>query len=224
MVQKTKKNLLISVLGIVLIILLALKFGIPLLVNLSLLLSGSQKKNEVIQNSSFIAPPILDSLPQATNSGSIVVSGAASKKQDVNLYINDSLIDTVKTRDDGRFSFKETIKPGENSVNARVTVDGKESDLSNTAIIVFKSAPPFLAISSPSENQSFSKDQNIAEIKGSTDTDVKITINGLWAITDDSGKFAYELPLQNGENRIKVTATDIAGNKTEKEIKVTYSP
>lgn len=224
MAQRAKRNLLISVIGIILIILLTLKLGVPFLINLSLLLSGSQGKNEIPQNSSFIAPPILDSLPSATSSADITISGIASKKQNVNLYINSNLVNTIKTRDDGRFFFKEIIKTGENSINAKVSLNGKESDLSNTITVVLKSAPPFLNITSPSENQSFSKDQNIAEIRGSSDIDVKITINGLWAITDDSGKFVYRLPLQNGENKIKVTATDLAGNKTEKEIRVSYSP
>lgn len=224
MEQKTKKNLLLSILGIILVILLIFKFGIPFLVNLSLFLSGSQNKEETkVQNSSFIAPPVLDSFPEATSSANIIISGVASKKQTINLYINDKLIDTAKAQDDGRFSFKETIKPGENTIKAKVVVDEKESDFSNTIITAFKSAPPFLNISSPTDAQSFSKDHAVADVKGTTDPDVRITVNGLWAITDSSGKFSYSLPLQNGENKIKISATDVAGNKTEKEIKVNYS-
>ncbi len=224
MEQKTKKNLLLSVLGIILVMLLIFKFGIPLLINLSLFLSGSQGKEQVkIQSSSFIAPPVLDSFPQATSSANIIVSGVASKKQTINLYLNDVLIDTAKVENDGKFSFKETIKPGENTIKAKAVVNEKESDFSNTIITAFKSAPPFLNISSPTDAQSFSKDQAIADVKGTTDPDVRITVNGFWAITDSSGKFSYSLPLQNGENKIKISATDVAGNKTEKEIKINYS-
>lgn len=222
--QKTKKNLVLSVLGIILIVLLAFKFGIPFLINISLFLSGSQNKEEVkIQNSSFIAPPVLNSFPQATSSANIIISGIASKKQTINLYINDELIDTVDANDDGRFSFKETIKTGESTIKAKTIVDEKESEFSNTIVTSFKSAPPSLSISSPSDNQSFSKDQTIAEIKGTTDPDVKVTVNGFWAITDSNGLFSYKLTLQNGENKIRIIATDIAGNKTEREIKVTFS-
>lgn len=225
MEQKTKKNLALSVLGIVLIVLLVFKFGIPLLVNLSLFLSGSHNKEETrIQNSSFIAPPVLDSFPQATASANIIISGVASKKQTVNLYINDDLTDTAKAGDDGRFSFKETIRPGENTIKAKAVVNEKESDFSNAVITAFKNASPSLSVSSPADGQSFSKDQNIVEIKGTTDIDVKVTVNGFWAITDDSGNFSYSLPIQNGENKIKIISVDIAGNKTEKEIKVNYSP
>lgn len=225
METRTKKNLLLSILGIILVILLIFKFGIPLLVNFSLLLTGSQNKEGTkIQNSSFIAPPVLDSFPQATSSANIIISGVASKKQTVNLYINDGLIDTVEAGDDGRFSFKQTINPGENTIKSKAVVSEKESEFSNTIITAFKNAPPSLNVSFPSDNQSFSKDQVAIDVKGTTDSDVKITVNGFWAITDSNGNFSYSLPLQNGENKIKIIATDIAGNKAEREIKVIYSP
>ena len=225
MEQKTKKNLALSILGIVLVVFLSFKFGIPLLVNLSLFLSGSQSKVETkIQSSSFIAPPVLDSFPEATTSAEVIISGIASKKQTVNLYINYNLVDTVKAGDDGKFSFKQTIKPAENIIQAKSVVNEKESDFSNTIITAFKNAPPSLSLNSPTDGQSFSKDQNIASIKGATDTDAKVTINGFWAITDSNGNFSYSLPLQNGENKIRVEAIDIAGNKAIKEIKIIYSP
>lgn len=221
---KTRKNLALSILGIILIALLVLKFGIPFLANLSLFLSGSQSKEQVnVQSPSFIAPPVLDSFPEATSSADIIISGVASKKQTINLYINNELVDTTKSGDDGKFSFKEKITPGENTINAKAVTNEKESDFSNNIITAFKNAPPSLNVSSPSDGQSFSKDQNTAEVKGTSDSDVKVTVNGLWAITDNNGNFSYNLPLQNGENKIKVAATDLAGNKTEKEIKVTYS-
>lgn len=223
--QKTRNNLTLSILGIILIILLVLKFGIPLLVNLSLFLSRSQNKEDTkIQNSSFIAPPVLDSYAQATASANIIISGIASSKETINLYLNNDLADSAKAGDDGRFSFKLTLKPGENIIKAKTIANNKESDFSNSIIVSFKNAPPSLSITIPTDGQSFSKDQNIAEIKGTTDADVKVTVNGFWAITDSSGNFSYSLPLQNGENKIKIVAIDLAGNKNEKEIKVTYSP
>lgn len=224
--QKTKKNLLLSVLGIILVILLVFKFGIPLLINLSFFLSGSKGTQEQSQNhdSSFIAPPILDPFPQATSSANITISGVSSKDQTIILYINGSLIDSTKTKDNGTFSFKETVSAGESTIKAKAVVGNKESEFSGALTTSFKSAPPSLKIDSPSDGQSFSKDQNFADVNGVTDLDVKVTVNGFWAIIDVSGNFSYKLPLQNGENKIKIIVTDTAGNKIEKEIKVTYSP
>ena len=226
MEQKTKKNLFLSILGIVLVMLFVFKFGIPLLVNLSLFLSGSKDNQKQSRNHdpSFVAPPILNSLPQATSSANIIISGLASKNQTINLYINNDLIDKTKTKDNGSFSFQESIKPGENTIKAKAVAKDGESEFSQTITTALKSAPPSLNVNSPSDGQSFTKDQNIADVKGITNADVKITINGFWAITDDDGNFSYRLPLQNGENKIKIIATDTAGNKNEKEIKVSYSP
>lgn len=223
--QKIKKNLILSVLGIFLTILFAFKFGIPLLVNLSLFLSGSRGKEDVkIQNPLFIASPVLNSIPEATASADIIISGIALKKQTINLYINGDLIDKSDTDDNGKFIFRETLVSGENTINAKAIVNQNESAYSNTITIVYKNALPSLKIISPSDAQSFTKDQNTVNVNGSTDTDVKVTVNGFWAITDTNGNFSYNLPLQNGENKIRITAADIAGNRKEIEIKVTYSP
>lgn len=226
MEQKTKKNLFLSLVGIILVLLLVFKFGLPLLINLSLFLSGSKGNQEQTENKdpSFIAPPILNPFPQATSSANVVISGVASKDQVVNLYINDNFINKTKTKEDGTFSFEEAIEPGENVIKAKAVVKDKESEFSEPLTLVFKSAPPSLDIREPIDGQSFGKEQNIADVHGITDPDVKITVNGFWAITDSQGLFSYRLPLQNGENKIKIIATDIAGNRTEKDVRVTYSP
>lgn len=224
--QKTKRNLFLSVLGIVLVIFLVFKFGIPLLVNVSLFLSGAKNNQEQVQNQNptFVAPPILNPLPQATSSANIIISGIGAEDQEIHLYINDELIDKTQTEEDGRFSFEEKITPGEKTIKAKSVVDDKESKFSQPITTALKSAPPSLTITSPSNEQSFSKDQNSANVEGITDLDVKVTVNGFWAITNGSGNFSYRFVLQNGENKIKIIAADDAGNKTEKEIIVTYNP
>ena len=224
--EKTKKNLALSILGIILTVFIMFKFGLPFLINLSLFLSGSKNNQEFSKskNSSFIAPPVLNPFPQATSSANIAISGIGSKDQTISLYVNDELINKVKAQDDGTFSFKETVKHGENIIKVRAIENDKESEFSNSITTVFKNSLPTLNINSPSDGQSFSKDQNAADVKGITDADNRITVNGFWAIIDESGNFSYKLPLRNGENLIKVIATDIAGNKTEKEIRITYSP
>jgi hypothetical protein len=225
MEQKTKKNLLLSVLGIVLVLLLVFKFGLPLLINLSLFLSGGKGGEAQLEKKdpSFIATPVLNSLPAATSSANITISGISSKDQTIKLYINDDFTDEIKTKENGTFSFKEEIKAGENTIKAKAVVGDKESEFSKSITIALKSAPPSLNVHSPSDGQSF-KDQNTVDIQGTTDPNVRITVNGFWAITDSDGSFSYRFPLQNGDNKIKIVATDIAGNRIEKELKISYSP
>jgi hypothetical protein len=222
--QKTKKNLALSVLGIILILFLGFKFGIPMLINISSFFSGSKNDvNTAINTQEFIAPPVLSSNITATSSANISIEGIASKNQTIIPYINNKRFESIKTKDDGNFAIKTYLKPGENTIKAKVAIDEKESEFSNIITIILKSAPPSLNINSPQDNQSFSKDQETIEVKGTTDPDVKVTVNGFWAITDDEGNFTYDLKLKGGENKIEIIAEDVAGNKTTKEIKVNYS-
>ena len=93
--------------------------------------------------------------------------------------------------------------------------------------VVLKNSAPTLDISTPSDGQRFDKNSigsgNSISVSGKTDQGVSVTVNGFWAVVDDSNNFSYTLPLQNGDNQIKIIAIDQAGNKTEKDIKVNYS-
>jgi len=224
--KQTIKNLILSVLGIIIILIALIKFGIPLLVNISLFVSGGKTQESTSRNTtSFIPPPILNSKYDATNSAQVKISGLASPNQIIDLYINGNLIDKTETNDNGTFSFETLLVPGDNLIKAKATTsDGKESDMSESLTITFKTNAPSLEIKFPSDGQVFSKDQNIVEIKGTTDPHVRVTINNFWAIIDEKNNFSYTLSLKDGENEIKILAQDQAGNKTEKTINVTYSP
>lgn len=224
--QQSKKNLFFSLIGIILVLLIIIKFGIPLLVNFSLFVSSSKDTQDEAKNNirSFVPPPILNPIPSATSSAEVIISGFASPNQNIELYINNQLIDKVSVNDKGTFSFTEKISTGENIIKTKAIIDNKESEFSQSISVMLRNKPPSLNIDSPVNGESFSKDQSTIDIVGKTDIDVKVTINGFWAISDRSGNFSYRLPLSDGENKIQVVAEDLAGNKTEKELKVTFSP
>lgn len=221
------RNLFLSLLGIIVIVMVLVKFGIPILVNFSLFLSGNRtdQESQVDNKTSFVPVPILNSQEIATNSARSQINGSALPKQTIMLYVNGNLADKVSTDDTGDFSSIIALTPDKNTIKAKaIASDGKESDFSEGILIIFKTTPPTLEISFPSDNQSFSKEQNTVEVKGKTDSQVRVTINGFWAIIDDGNNFFYNLLLKEGINEIKLVATDQAGNKTEKELRVTYSP
>ena len=225
--NKSRKNFLFNLIGIVFIAVLLFKFGIPILINFTLFVSGQTgSKADTIQknNVSFVAPPVLNPLPIATNSAEIVVSGTASKNQTISLYVNNIMTDQAKTQDNGNFSFNLTLTEQENIVKARSIVKDKESDFSQSLNISYKDSAPALNIEHPADEQSFSKEETSIEVKGQTDPLVKVSVNGFRAIIDQYNNFSYNFPLNEGENVIVVTALDEAGNKTEKEIKVIYHP
>ena len=212
-------------LGIIIVLILLARFGIPLLVSFSLFLSG-QRVDEPSKNTSsaYLSPPVLNQTASATNSAEFIITGTARKGEEIHLYVNDSLSEKQEAEDNGNFSFKVTLQTGDNKIKVKSKKDDNESDFSNELEIVYKNEPPSLSLDSPSDGQKFEKDQNTARVSGKTDSGVRITVNGFWAVIDENNNFSYSLPLQNGDNTIMIEAIDQAGNKTEKEIKVTYSP
>lgn len=225
--KQSKKSTILSIIGMIIVIGLLAKFGTAILTNITIFLSGSQNTPTTTHSAAdvFVAPPVLNPLPNATNSAQTNVSGKAMAKQTINLYVNDTIVDKTQTAKDNTFEFKEiTLSKGENVIKTKaINEQEKESDFSNSSTIVFKSDAPTLTIDSPSDNQTFQKDDSPVTVKGKTDSGVRITINDLRAIVDDSGSFSYNLPLKGGDNIIKIVATDQAGNKTELQRKVTYS-
>lgn len=223
--KKTKKTLFLSLLGIIVVVFLLTKFGIGLLVNFSLFLAGS-KDNQALQNFNqinFVAPPTLNPLPSATNSAKIIISGKSAKDTNIELFINDDLVDEEETDKDGNFTFTQNLKSGDNQIKTRAIYKDKKSEFSVSFDVVFKNSQPTLEITSPSDGQMFKKEQNSVNVLGKTDQGVTVTVNGFWAVIDDANNFSYTLPLQNGDNEIKVVALDQAGNMYEKSIKVNYS-
>ena len=223
--RKTQKNLILNLLGIFFVLFVLFKFGIPLLINVTLFISKAKSTQSTKQDETvFIAPPVLNPILSATNSAQIIISGIAGPNQSIDLYINNDLANQVKTKDDGSFYSSENLKPGENVIKAKSTVDSSSSEFSENLTIALTIAPPTLSISSPTDGQSFSKDQNTVTVLGYTDPEVRVTVNDFWAITDERNNFSYTFLLKPGENQIKITALDQAGNKTEKDLKVIYAP
>lgn len=225
--RQNQKTLLISLFGIAIITILTFKFGVPLLVNFSLFMSqfGEQKEQTNKESHNFVPPPVINAVPNATNSAFFTISGLAIPKSIVSLYINNELVDKKSPEEDGKFIFADIkLNKGENIIKTKAEEEKRESEFSDNLIVVYKDSSPNLTIDSPSEGKAFQKDEKNVLVVGKTDPGVKVTINGLWSVVDINGNFSYNLPLQNGENKIKVVASDEAGNKTEVERKVTYSP
>ncbi len=225
--NQSRKNIIFSVLGILIVFFVLFKFGIPILADFSFLVSNNNEKKSSFEGerSKFITPPLLNPLFNATNSAAINVSGISSPKQTIELYINEELVSKVKTEGDGTFKFDDIKLLGaENTLKAKALTDNNESDFSKSISVLFKNTNPNLTIDSPTDNQNFSSDEKIIEVRGNTDSGAKVTVNEFWVIVDETGKFSYNLTLKDGENTIKIIVVDEAGNKTETEKKVTYSP
>jgi hypothetical protein len=226
---KAKKLLMLNFLGIVGIIILLIFFGIPLITHLSLLVEkkfdASTKQKNATDN--FVPPPQLDNTFSATGSASINISGTGQKNLTILLYVNDEQVSEEEVIEDGTFLFENIkLNDGGNTIFAKAKSDTKTSDASNKILITYINKPPSLSIDNPGDGQTFSKDEKTIIVSGKTDSDTntKVTVNGFWAIMGADGKFSYRINLQDGDNHIKIEATNGAGNKETKEITVKYSP
>lgn len=210
--------------GIVALIAFFFFYSVPILINLSLLagkLRGDKDADLPVNASSYIAPPILDAVNDATNSAQITISGSALPKEVIQLFVNGKYIDKATVNDNKTFIFRNVVlEEGENDIKAKSIISDRESAYSQNVRIVYRNKAPNLEISSPQDNQTISNGDGQVKVEGKTDPSVRVTVNDYWAIVESDGTFSYLLRLQKGDNNIKVDATDDAGNKTEKQIKV----
>lgn len=224
--KKQKKTLFLSILGIFVLLFFLFKYGLPTLINFSLFLAGNRAITSMNNrnNPIFISPPIFDSLPIATNSSSMEINGTGEKDTKIELFINAKKADDTLTDENGKFSFDINLRDGENVFTARQIIKDKKSDFSSASTVIFKESPPTLEITSPSDGASFKREDKFVEVKGNTDSNVTVTVNGFYAIINETNIFTYSFGLHDGENELKVVAEDLAGNRAEKTIKVNYFP
>ena len=207
---------------------LSLKFGLKLLANLAIWVDDFRSINRIVDKNDNIppAPPRVWADYSATNSAQISVYGYGEAEATVTLTLNKNKTGEVITGQDGTFVFDNvSLKEGENDINAVATDQANNtSHPSDTFKIWFLSKLPKLEISQPADKQKFSGTDNKVEIKGQTGPENKVIINGRMAVVRDDGLFVFSLSLISGDNTLVIKATDIAGNISQKELIVSYSP
>lgn len=196
-----------------------------LLVNFSLLVEKKADTTVEQQENAFLVPPILDPITTATNSASMDISGTAGSGNYVIIYINGKQLGKADIKDDNVFVFKDlTLDEGENDIKLKaVDENKKESKFSPTVQVTYTTKPPDLSVDFPVDGQTYHKSDNPVKVRGKTNADVRVTINDFWAVTDNEGNYSYNFLLKSGDNDLKIVATDDAGNKSEKSLRVTYS-
>lgn len=223
---KSRNTLILSILGIAAILFLLFRYGIPLISDASFLFGRATSTPKADGNKKdedkHVPSPNLDSLPKATKNQNINVTGTSLSGLKIVLYLNGSREDEKDVSEDGSFEFNIDLTDGENIIKAKTIRGTNESDFSNSRVVVYKKSGPELTIENPSDDAQISG-SNPIEIKGKTDSDSNVLINDFQAIINSEGAYSYFLTLKGGDNEIKVIATDLAGNQTQKTIHVNYS-
>lgn len=224
--KKSIQTIFLSFLGIGLILFLLFRYGIPLISDASFffsrIISTEDKKNKRADEDKFVPVPEIDPLPRVTKEQNIKVTGTSLLGLSVALYLNGSKDNEMEVSDDGTFEFNVALTEGENILKAKSIKEEKESEFSDAVIISYKKSGPELSIDSPKDGESVSW-PNPYNVTGKTEQDITVTVNDFQAIISGD-TWSYALTLKDGENEVRVVATDLAGNKTEKIIKINYSP
>lgn len=209
----------------VVILILFVVFGFPAILNLAGTIANiSGKKISTTQNSAMApATPRFSEPYEATKSATISLSGVADSGISVEIFRNNQSLGTTMANTDGSFSMDVDLSRGNNQFTAEaISEGGQKSPISDPYTISFLSVPPKLDLKSPKDGDNL-KDSPVT-VSGNSDPDTTVTVNDHLAISNSDGSFSYALSLNNGDNKIKIIATDAAGNQNSKEITVKYNP
>ena len=227
-IKQSKRQLYASLIAIVVILFVALNFGPYLIGGLGGFIdkiTGKGSQAEKIETSADIQAPTLDALPAATSNEQITVPGRSYyTKGSIELFVNGFRRDQTDLENSQDFKFEDVrLAEGANFIKVRTIIDNKKSDFSDEEQITYNKNAPKLDVSFPADRQSFRKGDQQITMRGTTDADNSINVNGFIAIVDSSGNFTYNYNLSNGDNKVTITATSPAGQQTTKEITVSYS-
>ena len=211
----------------VLVLVLLVMFGVPILAKLASLINGNSSDQSSGKTGKFdqIAPssPTFDYINTATSSATLDIIGNAEAGSVIVLTLNGK--DTEKLADSsGNFEFRNfRLLEGKNNIIGYAKDEAGNKSNEKAISVLLDTKPPKLEISSPdsSEKQITGGDPKI-EIRGKTDEITSVKLNSLRTSVDDNGDFTYNYPLKEGDNEIKVSVEDQAGNKTEKILKINY--
>lgn len=225
--KNASRRIAVAFIGTVALLVFFALFGLRILIGFSLLIDRIRGGSAALpQQQAVILPPVLDPLPEATNSATLDVRGKAAAKMQLILYVNTNEYKKLTVADDGTFeSTGIPVSEGTVTISAKAADDKNNvSELSNVLTTVVDRTAPKLVIDAPADNATINDGTHKAAVSGMTDEDMKVTINGRIVVVKSDGSFTYSMPLNDGENKLTIISRDAAGNETKAERKVTYQP
>lgn len=206
------------------VILGVIRFGIPLLIKVAVLVSDSQENRGGDDAAAgIIVTPVLQTLPEATFSAKLDILGFAQEGLLVAVFVNGNPKDDVVSGSDGEFKVRNVaLRSGKNRIWA-VARDkaGTESNPSTEMIVISDRSLPVITIDSPKDGEV--TNENKVVVNGLVDEEADVTVNGQFVLQNADDSFSKSINLEDGENVIEIFVEDAAGNTALKQIKVTYA-
>ena len=178
-----------------------------------------------------IAPP---EQPYTNQTGvelgiTVPVEAVGDATAKVRIYLALEGLDAVPVLDvpvgsTSRMTVAYTLTTGRNDFSATLFRGNDESEESPIVTYILDQEPPKITVSSPKDGAAIDVPQ--ATVKGTTQANTSLVAlnaaNGtsISSVAGKDGKFQFDLPLAPGENDIKITGTDPAGNVGETMLKL----
>lgn len=203
--------------------------GIPLLIRMAIFLGNIRGSSKLPEQVDTIppSPPRITVPFEATNSANFSLKGYSEPGATIKVFNSGLSFGETVADNEGSFSIDNLeLTSGRNEITA-VAQDAtdNESQPSISATVDYDTTPPSLEITYPEDGVTITGLESKITFEGKTEEGgIKVSINDRLVIVGPEGDFSYQYSLKEGENAFTITAQDKAGNQTEKELKVTYSP
>jgi hypothetical protein len=226
--RETRQRTISLLVIIALILIFVVKAGIPFIINQSVSLSQAMGGNKQATTGQSADPSFnsveINTIPEATNSAQIQLTGTAQNIDKVSIIINGDSVKDIDTSSQSQFSATVgDLKSGSNEVYAEGSVKGSaQKKQSQKYTIVLSTSAPTIDVSEPQDGMKTPRTEITVNGKVSGSGDLNLLVQGLPAVISNAGTFSQIVPLKEGENKIVVHVSDQAGNVTEKTITVTY--
>ncbi|HOI24635.1 MAG TPA: stalk domain-containing protein [Caldisericia bacterium] len=130
------------------------------------------------------------------------------------VYINDKKVPVADK--DGAFELEVELEQGENKFVIRAEDEGGNT-LTREYVIFFDNIAPEVEIISPTPGSVVTSSRTT--VKGKTEADAQLTINGEIVYIESDGSFEHDIRLSKvGKAKLEIEAVDPAGNSMEKVV------
>jgi len=224
--RKNRRQAIIFSLLSLMFFLIIILYGIPAFIRLIGAMGDVRNSKTKPEKNDLIAPvaPTLNTDWEATSSANTKVWGYAEPESKVFLKANGIKSGETIAGNDGSYRFDVMLDVGENEIITYSSdMAGNQGPDSQRLLVYLDNKAPELEITNPEDGAKYYDEREIV-VAGTTDTDSSVRINGFIATVDTEGNFTRRIQLNQGENEIKVEASDEAGNKVEKTVIVSHNP
>jgi flagellar hook assembly protein FlgD len=163
-------------------------------------------------------PPIvrLANLPDDLKVGSEELLLEGTTEPGSSLWLNDQPQPIVLSSNGG-FSLRHLLREGENRIElTAVDPSGNASSVTRNVTLVLR--PPEIILDNPPDDLWIN--QRLLSVQGRANPDDQLLVDGKEAAVDADGRFNVDVLLEEGENVLRVQATDPVGNETAVERRV----